>query len=182
MGESILPIGTEIRRVGVVVERRRLHSVWQDHDWIPVQVLPGLPHCDDWTLLGREGEVERFYAGAAEIRLFRHETETLRHNLEGPAPAIFVMLRRTGDERGIELHGATACPGEAQAHADTGDDIVEAVAMPEPILHWIADYVRRHHVEKPRFKRQRDRADPEALARKTGLLRADPLRRLPEDE
>ncbi|MCW5730860.1 MAG: DUF3305 domain-containing protein [Alphaproteobacteria bacterium] len=175
-------MGTETRPVGVVVERRKLNSAWQDHAWLPVQILPGIPQCADWTLLAREGEVDRYYAGAAEIRLFRHETETLRHNLESPSPSLFVILRHAADERGVELLGVTACPGEAQAHADTGDDIVEAVAMPAPILEWVADYVRRHHVEKPRFKRRRDRADPEALANRSALLRDDPLRRMPEDE
>ena len=38
--------------------------------------------------------------------------------------------------------------------------------MPEPLRAAIADFVAEHHVERPFEKRQRNRADPEALARR----------------
>jgi hypothetical protein len=44
--------------------------------------------------------------------------------------------------------------------------MVETVPMPEPIRTALEAFVAEHHVERPFFKRQRDRADPEALGRR----------------
>ena len=38
--------------------------------------------------------------------------------------------------------------------------------MPGPIQETVAAFVTEHHVERPVFKRRRDRADPEALGRR----------------
>jgi hypothetical protein len=39
--------------------------------------------------------------------------------------------------------------------------------MPESVRAVIAEFVAEHHVEHPFVKRQRDRANPEAMARRT---------------
>jgi hypothetical protein len=36
--------------------------------------------------------------------------------------------------------------------------------MPEAVRAALADFVTRHHVEHPFVRRERDRADPEAMA------------------
>lgn len=182
MADPALPPETELRRVGVIVERRVLDNPWVDHSWRPVQVLPGVPDSEPWTKLDEGEGWVRYYAGPADLYLFRHETETYAYNIESTQPAVWVFLRASVDERGIELHGASVDPGEAHAHNDTGDDIVDFVPMPDPILDWVTDYVRRHPPTKEHFKRKRDRANPEALARKTWLYESDPLRQVPEDE
>lgn len=182
MSEIVKPPETETRRIGVVVERRKVDNPWTDHSWRPVQILLGAPESPPWTrLAGGEGW-EWFYAGSAELALYRHETEAYQYNIESPQPAVWVFLRAADGDPEIELFGASVDPGEAQAHNDTGDDIVDFVAMPEPILAWVADYVRRHPPTREYKKRRRDRADPEALARRSRLYDADPLRRMPEDE
>jgi hypothetical protein len=40
--------------------------------------------------------------------------------------------------------------------------------MPETIRDVVARFVAEHHVERPFVKRKRDRADPDALARRAG--------------
>ena len=40
---------------------------------------------------------------------------------------------------------------------DSGEDLVEAVPMPEPVLAWMQDFVGQHHVEEPFVKRKRDK-------------------------
>ncbi len=87
--------------------------------------------------------------------------------MTGSRPAVYVILRRDpggGGERPWALHGATVDPGEIEAHADSGDDLIEAVPLPPAVAAWMRDFVARHHVERPLYKRRRDRADPEALA------------------
>lgn len=177
-----LPPETEIRHVGVILERRKLDNPWKEFSWRPVQVLPSVPQTEPWTRLGEgEGWVQ-FYAGAAELALYRHESETYVYNIESAQPAVWVFLRNTDAAPGVELHGASVDPGEAHAHNDTGDDIVDFVPMPATILEWMQDYVRRHPPTKEHYKRKRDRANTEALARKTYLYASDPLRQTPEDE
>jgi hypothetical protein len=174
------------RVVGVVIERRRLDNPWVDHDWHAVQVLTGAPASPPWTALGGDARATRFYVGAAELALYRRETESYRYNLESSAPSVFVVLRRSLDEREVELHAATVCAAEAHAHAEAGDDIVDAVAMPGEIRDWLAAYVEANPPPRPPAKRKRTKADPEALALRAHgggrLYETDPLRQVPEDE
>ncbi len=155
---------TESWTVGVVVDKRPLKSVWQPFAWVPSAALVAAPSVERWAPLGRDGEVERFYAGPATLTLWPGETDTYKHNLESAAPSVYVVLRKDDSARGLDLLLATVDAGEAHAHADTGDDIVEPVPLPPEIRDWMAAFVERHHVERTRYKRQRDRADPEALA------------------
>jgi len=174
--------GTEAWQVGVVVERRRLNSRWVDHAWQAVQVLPGAPASPPWTKLAEGEGWERFYIGPAELLLYRRETISYKYNLESSQPSVFVILRRSSDERGIGLHLATVCAGEAHAYAESMEDTVEAVPMPDVIRDWVAEYVTRHHVDEKFYKRKRTKADAEALARRSFLYESDPLRQMPEDE
>jgi hypothetical protein len=45
------------------------------------------------------------------------------------------------------------------------------VAMPAPVRTAIEAFVAEHHVERPFHKRERSRADPEALARRSPLAK-----------
>jgi hypothetical protein len=152
--------------VGVVVERRKVVSQWTDVIWRPVAVLGGLPDADPWTLLATEGDGATFYAGAADIELYRTETDNYRSNLTSGAPSVWVALHATGGEPPYEIAGVTADPAEGEALTEPGQAIVEAVAMPNLVHEAIASFVAEHHIERGFEKRKRDRADPEALARR----------------
>jgi Protein of unknown function (DUF3305) len=152
--------------VGVVVERRRAQSAWIDFTWQPVTVLVGLPDASPWTVLSEEGDRATFYAGAAEIALYRTETTNYRDNLGSGTPRLWIALRPTGVDPPYEIVAVTADPAEGEALTETGSDLVDVVPMPEAIRALIDAFVAEHHVERPFFKRKRDRADPEALARR----------------
>jgi hypothetical protein len=159
--------------VGVVVERRKSASPWTDVIWRPIALLGGLPDVDPWTPLVSEGDTSTFYAGAAEIELFRTETENYRSNLSSRAPSIWVALHATGGEPPYEIGTVTADPAEGEALTEPGQGIVEAVAMPDSVCDAIASFISEHHVERVFEKRKRDRANPEALARRGPLHRSD---------
>lgn len=159
--------------VGVVVERRKAASPWTDFVWRPIAVLGGLPDADPWTPLAIEGETVTFYAGAAEIELYRTETDNYRSNLTSAAPSIWVALHTTGGDPPYEIAAVTADPAEGEALTEPGQGIVEAVAMPDPVRDTIASFITEHHVERVFKKRKRDRADPEALARHGPLYGSD---------
>ena len=145
------------REVGIIVEWQAVDSIWCDHRWRVTEVLPGPAAALPWTVLSETASVRRYFAGNAGLLLFPLETDTLKHNIEGPKPAVYVFLRATEEAPGMSLLGATVCAGEAQAHVDTGSDLVEAVPMPPDLAAWVADFVARNHVERPGWKRKRDR-------------------------
>ena len=152
--------------VGVVVERCKAQSPWIDFTWRPLSVLPGVPEARAWTILQEEGDRTAFYAGPAEISLYRTETANYRDNLGSGAPRLWVALRSTGVEPPYEIFAVTADPAEGEALTESGNDLVDVVPMPEAIRLRIDGFVAEHHVERPFYKRKRDRADPEALARR----------------
>jgi hypothetical protein len=159
--------------VGVVLEHRRVDHPWATDRWVVVEVLPGEPAADAWTLLAEGEGWQRWYAGAAELELHRGETASYLENLGSPRPAVFIILRRAGHARGIVLHAVTVDPGEVEAHSDAGDDLIEAVPLPSSVRAWMEDFVARHHVERAFWKRRRDRADPEALGTRPAPRRED---------
>jgi hypothetical protein len=152
--------------VGVVVERRKAQSPWIDFTWKPVAVLAGLPEAAPWTKLSEEGDGATFYAGTAEVELHRTETGNYRDNLGSGAPKLWVALRPTGVEPPFEIFAVTADPSEGEAWTESGSDLVDVVPMPDALRATVDAFVTEHHVERPFYKRKRDRADPDAFARR----------------
>jgi uncharacterized protein DUF3305 len=152
--------------VGVVVERRKAQSPWIDFTWKPVAVLAGLPEAAPWTKLSEDGDGATFYAGAAEVELHRTETTYYRDNLATGSPMLWVALRPTGVEPPYDVFAVTADPSEGEAWTESGSDLVDVVPMPDVMCAAIAAFVAEHHVERPFYKRKRERADPDAFARR----------------
>lgn len=152
--------------LGVVVERRKAASPWADVIWRPVKALAGLPDAAPWTALSTDGDATTLYAGPAEIALYRSEAESYRRNLASGAPSIWIALHPTGGEPPYQIAAATADPAEGEALTEPGQAIVEAVAMPDSIHDAVAAFVDQVPAGPAFVKRQRDRADPEALARR----------------
>ena len=48
-------------------------------------------------------------------------------------------------------------PFESQDYLDSGEDIVEPLTMPEPLVAWIERFVATHHEEETFIKRKRDK-------------------------
>jgi hypothetical protein len=158
--------------VGVVVERRKAKSPWVDHVWRPIAALPGTPDTPPWTVLESDDEATQFYAGAAELGLFRADTPHYRDNLASGSPGIWVVLRPTGREPPFDVVTVTANPSEGEAFTESGADLVEPVPMPEAVQEMIEAFIAEHHVEHGFTKRKQKRADPDALARR-GPLASD---------
>jgi hypothetical protein len=159
--------------VGVVVERRKSTSLWTDVVWRPVALLSGLPDAEPWTSLATDRDTETFYAGTAEIELFRTETENYLLNLYSRAPSIWVALHPKGGDPPYAIAAVTADPAEGEALTESGQAIVEALSMPESVRGIIASFISKHHVQRTFEKRTRKRADSEALARRGPQRRSD---------
>jgi hypothetical protein len=129
-------------------------------------VLAGEPDAAPWTLLEAQADRTTFYAGAGEVALYRSDTAYYRDNLATGEPMIWAVLRPSGSEPPFTVVAVTADPNEGEAFATVGTDLVEALPMPPSIRDSIEAFVAEHHVEHAFAKRKRDRADPEALARR----------------
>ncbi len=152
--------------VGVVVERHKAVSQWVDFIWRPIAVLHGQPIAEPWTVLANTGEVTTFYAGSADIELYRTETANYRDNLASGAPALWVVLVPTDTEPPYKLMTVTADPAEGEGLTVSASNLVEQVPIPDGIREILAAFIAAHHVEREFFKRKRDQADPESLARR----------------
>lgn len=145
--------------LGVVVRRTPGVTRWARHSWKPVAVLPGAPPAD-WRLLREDGETREYHAATMPLSLHRTEVEAYKVSLTMEPPAVFVVLRPadTADAvHDVYIHAVTASAYEAQDYLDSGEEIVEAVPMPEGLVAWVRDFVDGHYEEAPFVKRKRDR-------------------------
>jgi Protein of unknown function (DUF3305) len=144
-------------RLGIVVERRQVDHPWQDHDWRPVAVLPGVAPLEDWRLIAEGPGFARYLAASLELELYPRETEGYRLNLTSAEPVVYVLLRRreAGEGHEIEAFHVTVSPEEAQDYLDSDSEIVEGVPMPPLVRALVEDFVARHPSDAPFEKRQR---------------------------
>jgi uncharacterized protein DUF3305 len=152
--------------VGVVVERRKADSPWIDFLWRPVGILPDAPDMAEWSVLREDGDTALFYAGSRSIDLHRSETARYRDNLATLSPMLWIVLSPAEGERAYDLAAVSADPAEGEAFTEAGANLVETVAMPDVVRQAVESFVAEHHVEREFVKRKRDRANPEALARR----------------
>jgi hypothetical protein len=152
--------------VGVVVERRKAASQWIDFVWQAVGVLPGQPEAEPWTVLAQTNDRTTFYAGTTVIELHAGDTPNYRDNLTSSTPSVWVALRPTESDPPYRVFAATVDPAEGEAFTEAGTDLVEAVPMPDIIREALTAFVAEHYVERPFFKRKRDRANAEMSPRR----------------
>ena len=155
---------TELKSVtlplGIVIRRTAGVTVWQKWVWKVVAVLPGAAEAD-WTLLRSEGEAEEYHAVTLPLELYRTDAEAYMQGLTASVPSVYVVLRDGGDRPDVTL--VTASPFEAQDYADTGEDQVEKVPMPEGLVAWVRDFTKAHFREETFKKRRRDRTNTDLI-------------------
>lgn len=146
-------------RVGVVMRRAPGVTRWAKWVWKAVAVLPGASDAD-WKELRSEGDVTEYHADTQDLVLYASDTEAYVHELGTRVPSVYVILRpeeESANSMPLSVLRVTASPYEAQDYADSGEEIVEKVAMPPALLAWVTAYVDQHHVEEPFVKRRRDK-------------------------
>jgi len=150
--------------LGIVVEKRPSSHPWADWIWKPVAVFMDDDVDAFWHELRRDGDLVQYHAATLALTLHRKETEALRQNLMLPEPELYVVLREAEDpasEFPYEAHLVTASSYDIQDYEDTGEDIVEKVAMPDPVAAFIQAFVEEHHQDEAFIKRKRDRLRPD---------------------
>lgn len=157
---------SEVIELGVVIERRKIDNPWQEYSWLPVAVFTGAEPITQWREMSRDDNVVQFHAATMEVEIFRSDTEAYQDNLGSLPPSVYVVLSEDDEEENeypYFVQAVTLSPYEAQDVLDSGEEIVERVVMPEPVLEWLQKFVDEHHVEKPFKKRKRDKLNVEEL-------------------
>jgi hypothetical protein len=83
-------------------------------------------------------------------------------------------LRATSCHPPYTVKAVTADPTEGESMTEIATDLVDQVPMPKIVQALVAAFVAEHFVEEKFIKRTRDRADPEALARRGPRQRKQP--------
>jgi len=141
--------------VGVVLRRTPGVTRWQKWSWKATSVLPGAAPAD-WHELRRDGDVTEFHVATLDLELHGADTEAYIHELMSEVPCVYVVMRE-GDEHPFDILVVTASPYEAQDYTDSGEEIVEKVAMPLTLRALIENFVETHHEEEAFIKRKRDK-------------------------
>ncbi len=144
-----MPLGIVVRRVPGVTR-------WARHQHKVVAVLPGAKDAS-WVTLREEGDAVEFHAATVPLELFRTDTEAYLQGLSAKTPAIYVVMRDGAGDAPLDVVLATASPYEAQDYADTGEELVEKVPMPEGLVAWVRDFAALHHEDEVFIKRRRDK-------------------------
>ena len=143
--------------LGIVIRKVPGVTRWVDHVWKAVAVLPGAGPAN-WKELRRDGDAIEYHAATVQLELFRTDTEAYLHGLSTKIPAIYVVMRESEGADPLDVVLAIASPYEAQDYADTGEELVEKVPMPEGLVAWIRDYVEQYHEDEVFIKRRRDKS------------------------
>jgi len=142
--------------LGVVIKRTPGVTKWAKHVWRAVAVMPGAGPAS-WKELRREDDAVEFHAATLPLELHRTETEGYLHGLSAKDPSIYIVMREGESDAPLDIALVTASPYEAQDYADTGEELVEKVPMPEGLAAWIRDFIELHHEDEVFIKRRRDK-------------------------
>lgn len=142
--------------LGVVLCKAPGVTRWVPWCWTATAVLPGAGPAD-WRELRREGDAVEYHAATVTLELHGAETEAYLHGLSAEVPSVFVVMRETDGDCPLDVVLVTASPYEAQDYTDSGEEIVEKVAMPHGLVAWVRDFVEEFHEHETFVKRKRDK-------------------------
>jgi hypothetical protein len=143
--------------VGVVIAHDKIDQPWQECLWRPVSVILNPPPFSGWRELMRAANTVHYHAATLALELHHKETSGYLFNLLEGGPSVYVVLRErdASDDIPVDVHLVTASPHEAQAYGHSPEEIVGAVAMPQPLIALLQAFVEAHHEDEPFIKRQR---------------------------
>jgi len=161
-GSRAREAASDSRPLGVVIERRAIDNPWKDYAWSAVGVTTDAIDGTGWRDLDEGDGWKRFLVSGFALNLYSGETEGYKVNLSQPVPSVYVVLRpgEEAEDHDVEPFAVTACPYEAMGYAESGDEQVDAVAMPTELIAWVGSFVEAHHVDEPFRKRKRGSKNP----------------------
>ncbi|WP_108483353.1 DUF3305 domain-containing protein [Oceaniglobus ichthyenteri] len=140
--------------LGVVLKRTPGVTRWAKWAWSASDVLPGAGPAK-WKVLAHSDTVSLYHAATLPLTLYPSDTEAYVHELQAEQPSVYVVLRPSEGEFPLEPQVVTVSPYEGQDYCDSGEEVVERVAMPAGMAAWIQEFIDEHHREEPFVKRKR---------------------------
>ena len=142
--------------IGIVLRKARGVTKWVPWVWTATGVLPGAGPAN-WRELRRDGDTIEYHADTVTLELHGAETEAYLSGLTDRIPSLYIIMREIDAECPLEVVLVTASPFEAQDYADSGEEIIEKVPMPEGLVAMVRDFVDAFHHEEVFVKRRRDK-------------------------
>ncbi|MEO0991507.1 MAG: DUF3305 domain-containing protein [Pseudomonadota bacterium] len=142
--------------IGVVLRRSPGVTPWRKWSWKATAVLPGAGPAD-WREIRKEGDTIEYHAATEVLELHGAEAEAYQHGLQAQVPCVYVVMRDGEGPAPLDVVLVTASPYEAQDYTDSGEEIVEKVAMPLLLRSLVAEFVEEFHEEEVFIKRKRDK-------------------------
>lgn len=142
--------------LGIVMRRTPGVTRWAAYAWQVEGLLPWAAPAE-WRELRRNGEEVDFHAATVTLVLNRSDAEAIHGALNGTPPSVWVYLHEDpgAPERRPRVVAVSASMARARDHVDSGDDIVERVAMPPVLEAWVSAFVDAHYRNEPFVKRKR---------------------------
>lgn len=142
--------------IGVVLKRAPGVTRWQKWSWTASAVLTGAGP-SEWRELRRDGESVEFHADTVPLELHGADVEAYLHGLTALVPCLYIIMREGAGEHPFDMVLVTASPYEAQDYTDSGEEVVEKVAMPPMLQSFVQDFVDEFYKEEEFVKRKRDK-------------------------
>ena len=143
--------------LGIVIRRTPGATRWAKWSWRVSGIFVGAGEAKS-QVLREDGNVIEYHAATVPLELHGADTESYMVAISAQVPSIYVVMRDNPDNNPpYDVILATASAYEAQDYADSGEEIVEKVQMPEGLVAWVRDFVKAHHVEETFVKRKRDK-------------------------
>ncbi|AZV80291.1 DUF3305 domain-containing protein [Parasedimentitalea marina] len=145
--------------MGIVLRRMPGVTRWAKWSWKAIAVLPGAGDAS-WQMLQSDAGVSDYHAATLPLELHGSDAEAYLHGLSTEVPCVYVVLRDSDEgEHPLDVTLVTASPYEAQDYADSSEEIVEKVPMPDGLIAWVRDFAQKHYHEERFKKRRRDKTD-----------------------
>lgn len=145
--------------MGVVLRRSPGVTPWAAWSWKAIGVLPGAGLAN-WHILREEAGITEYHAATPTLELHGAETEAYMHGLAAYQPSLYVVMRDgENTDEPLDIVLITASPYEAQDYSDSGEELIEKIAMPQAVMAWVEDFCARHHHDEVFKKRKRDKKD-----------------------
>jgi len=143
--------------LGIVLRRTPGQTRWAKYYWRVSGVLPGAGLASG-QVLRSEGDAVEVHAATVTLEMHGAETEAYVHELQAEVPSVYVILRE-GDTPADapEAVLATLSPYEAQDYCDSGEELVEKIAMPPSVRLAVEAFIEDFHAEETFKKRKRDK-------------------------
>jgi hypothetical protein len=156
--------------LGLIVERRKIESMWQRYAWRPSGVLLGTARLRTGNLLWGTQEAAYFFAGSGTLSLYPTDVPSYRENLGQQPPRVYVVMtaRSSRDDEPPSLHLFTAAPDEAQSYLEGDPGLVDGIPMPRPLRDLVAAYIDEYDQVGGGDPRQRRRPVSFNIARVNG--------------